>query len=198
MKPVGLLPLCLAVIALLGCGCRTAAPGYRKLSESEATLHAPTGLAFPSQVGQFQRTFAQQKLYDPARLRVCYGHLRRSAPAHLIIVTVEPSSVSPSETLASRKRSFVDAHANAVVAQPLSRDRAAVFQDWQTVIFDYSGFVADFPPPMRHQPRRMLYAARTYAGHTLFLESNSFDPSFGPVFVEAADKLVRDLFPAKP
>lgn len=187
--------LLLATATALFCsGCQTAAPGFRSLRDSEITLHEPTGLAFPAQVCSFQRSFAQQKLDDPKSIRVGYGHIRRGSP-HMVIITVESSNLSPSEAIRSQKEAFMVAHADAVVAELVAGSSLALFRDWHFAVFDYSGFVGDFPPSMRHQPRRLLYAARTYGGNTLVLESSPFYPDFEPVFFPAADKLVGDLFP---
>jgi hypothetical protein len=87
------------------------------------------------------------------------------------------------------------AHGDAVVAGPDASGSLALFRDWHCVVFDYDGFVADFPPSMRHQPQRLLYAARTYNGLALHLETRPFYKDFEAVFFPAADNLVRELFP---
>jgi hypothetical protein len=113
----------------------------------------------------------------------------------MVVITVQPSALSPSETIRSQKEAFMAAHADAVVAGPVAGGSLALFRDWHSVVFDYYGFVGDFPPSMRHQPQRLLYAARTYNGHSLLLETRPFYKDFEAVFFPAADNLVRDLFP---
>ena len=88
------------------------------------------------------------------------------------------------------------AHADAVVAELIAGGSLTLFRGWHSVVFDYYGFVGDFPPSMRHQPQRLLYAARTYNGHLLLLETRPFYKDFEAVFFPAADNLVRNLFPA--
>jgi hypothetical protein len=80
-------------IAMCCSSCQTAAPGFRSLRDSEITWHTPTGLAFPAQVGSFQRSFAEQKRDDAKSIRVGYGHMRRGSP-HMVIITLEPSNGS--------------------------------------------------------------------------------------------------------
>jgi hypothetical protein len=184
----------MTAVALFCCGCRTAAPGYRSLSNGEITHHAPTGLAFPSQVGPFQRSFAQQKLDDPKSIRVGYSYEGKHSP-NIITITVEHSNAGPAEMIWSLKQAFTTANPDAAISPPLTVDSVALFHDWQTVVFDYYGFVADFPPNMRHQPQRRLYGARTYGSYTLLLESTPVSPEFGSVFLPATDKLVSELFP---
>jgi hypothetical protein len=100
--------------------------------------------------------------------------------------------------LETQKQSFLAAHPDAVIGTSLTNNSPALLRDWHVVVFDYHGFVADFPPTMRHQPRRLLYAARTYGGYTFFLESSPFYPDFATTFLPAVDKLVCDLFPDQP
>jgi len=185
-----------AAVALSCIGCRTAAPGFCKIQDSELSPHRPTGLALPEKVGSFQRIFAKQGEEDPGNIRLGYSHGRRPSP-HLVIITVEPSALSPSERIQSQKESFMAAHQGAVVADTGTNGLPVPLRDWETVVIDYHGFVADFPPSMRHQPRRVLYAARKYHGHSLLLSTTPFYKEFGPVFFPATADLVRDLFPEK-
>ncbi|WP_150107535.1 hypothetical protein [Pedosphaera parvula] len=184
----------MTAVALFCCGCRTAAPGYRSLSNSEIALHPPTRLAFPLRIGPFQRSFAQQKLDDPKSIRVGYSYEGKHSP-NIITITVERSNVSPAEMIWSLKQAFTTANPDAAISAPLSADSPALLHDWQTVAIDYYGFVADFPPSMRHQPQRRLYGARTYGGYTLLLDSTPFYPDFGNVILPATDRLVSELFP---
>lgn len=186
--------LFLGAVALLCFGCQTTVPGFRSIPDVEITLHKPTGLAFPAQVGPFHRSFAHQKLDDPKSIRVGYDHRRRGSP-HTVIITVQPFALGPSEAIRSQKEAFMATHADAVVAEAIAGSSLALFRDWHSVVFDYHGFVADFPPSMRHQPQRLLYAARTYHGHSLLLETRPFYKNFEAVFFSDADGLIRDLFP---
>ncbi len=199
-----LLPLA-AAIALCCCGCQTATPGYRGLRDRGITLHEPTGLAFPSEAGQFYRSFAQQKRDDPKSFKVGYehrshgsphmrSHMYRSSP-RIIIITVEPCNGSPSDTLRSKKQSFKAAHPDAVITESPTSSLPALVRDWQAIVFDYHGSVGAFPFRKRDQPQRLLYAARTYGGYALFLESGPINPDFETVFFPAVDKFVGDLFP---
>src|ERR1044072_4324050 len=140
-----------ALVAFVCCGCATAR-GFRNLRESEISRHAPAGLAFPAQAGQFQRSFAQVSVNDNAGMRVGYSHLRRDSP-HLVIITVEPRVTDPTELLKLRQQTLQAAHPDAAIASDVSGSSLELFRDWQAVVFNYHGFVADFPPGMRYQPR---------------------------------------------
>ncbi len=175
------------------CGGCAAARGFRNLHESEIARHAPTGLAFPARVGQFKRFLAQERLDDNTSLRVGYNHLHRYSP-HIVIITVKPRSADPTETLRLRQQTFRAEHPDAVVASGVTSSSLALFRDWHTIVFDYRDFVADFPPGMRSQPRRLLCAAREYEGYCLLLETNAYYEDFEGVFLFALDTLVRDLF----
>ena len=183
------------LLALLLAGCQYSPPGYRRLGQSHLTPHAASRLTLPGQVGDFHRGLAFQGRDDPGHVRVMYGH-RRSSAAYRAI-QVENSSLSLQAALQEKSRLFIAAHSGAVLSESAARAAQPHFPGWRILVFDYHGFVADFPPILRSQPQRVLLAARTIHGQTVFLETKPLYEKELADFLPATSQFARDLFPPR-